>query len=126
MTSKPQFDRHIGRDAMRVWNDFWELAGGMRLDIVRKSYADGDPSLMIAPEVETTTIPSVRAVLIDGNVDTISDRSGDIASRSIKLEMIDIVHDTDTLTIGGCEYRIDSVLQREYGSFSVCIVEAHR
>lgn len=123
---EPFFDGHIGRDAMRVWRDFWELTGGLRLDIVRKSYTDGKPSLMIPPNVDTTTIPSVRAILLEGHVESIPDRSGYLVSRIIKLEIIEAVLNTDTLTIGGTEYCIDSVLQKDLGDFSVWIVEAHR
>jgi hypothetical protein len=120
------FDKHIGRDAMRVWFDFWELTGSMRVDIVRKSYTDGDPSMMIPPDVDTKPTPSVPAVLLEGNVESTPDRSGDLVSRTIKLELIDTVHDTDTIVVGGYEYRIDRVLKKDLGDFSVWIVQAHR
>jgi hypothetical protein len=98
----------------------------MRLDILRKTSADGDPAKMIPPEVTVITIPSVRAIAIGRNVNPGADRSGDLVYRTYKLELIDPVHETDTLVIGGSEYRVKSVLERNMGNFSVWIVEAYR
>ena len=120
------FDQHMGQDALRVWMDFWELTGGMMLDILRRESTGGDPEKKIPPEVTVVTIPSVRSIMIDRNVDLSTDRSGELIARKVKLELIDPVHEADALLIGGVEYQVDSVGERNLGNFSVWVVEAHR
>jgi len=123
----PHLDAILAHDALRVWLDFWELTGSLRVDILRQDLpAGGDPAKMIPPEVTFTTIPSARAVLIDRNIDTFPDRAGAFPVRKAKLELVDAVRSTDRLAFGGVIYRIDSIAQKDLGCFSVWIVEATR
>jgi hypothetical protein len=124
----PHLDAVLGRDALRVWLDFWELTGSLRVDILRQDLrpVGGDPAKMIPPEVTITTIPSVRAVLIDRDIDTFPDRAGAFPVRKAKLELVDAVRASDRLAFGGVIYRIDSIANKDLGCFSVWIVEATR
>jgi len=122
----PQVNSSLGRDALRIWLDFWDLTGGMRVDIIRRVYNGGDPAKMIPPQTVETTISSVRAVLIAGDIDSIEDRAGELPIGHVKLELIDAVHVADLLRIGGVEYQVDRALEKDLGSFSVWIIEAHR
>ena len=126
MMNGPRVDKSIGRDALRLWLDFWELTGSIRLDIQRTTEACGDPSKMIPPEVSTTKIPSVRAILIEGTLDYIADRAGELPDGHVKLEFIDPVRKADTIVAGTTAYEIDNVLEKDLGTFSVWLVQAHR
>jgi len=122
----PGLDGSIGHDALTVWMDFWELTGRLRVDILRSSEAGGDPAKMIPPEVTTTTIAGVPAVMVGKDIDLTTDRSGEMLSGIIQLELIDRVYDTDSLTIYGIDHEIIEITAKSCGDFSIWQIKARR
>jgi len=127
MTSmEPDLEAEVGHDALKVWIDFWELTGRMRIDIVRRSKSNGDPAKMTPPEVTELIIPAVPAIMVGRNLDGITDRAGVIPSDTLRLEFIDRVRNTDRLRMNSVDYEVDSVQEKDMGGFSIWIVRAHR
>jgi hypothetical protein len=106
--------------------DFWELTGGLRVDILRRSPSGGDPEKMIPPETAITIIPAVRAIVIASDVGSVTDRAGELALGEMKLELIDPVHDSDRLRVHGVEHEIGGLEQRDLGSFRRWVVHLRR
>lgn len=123
---EPNFESNVGRDALRVWMDFWELNGRLRVDIVRKSGSNADPAKMIAPEISETVNPSVPAVMMDRDSEPYGDRAGEIPVARMKLELIDTVRETDFIRMSGVEYEIESVLETDAGDFAIWEVVCKR
>lgn len=123
---EPKLEAETGYDALKVWMDFWELTGRLRVDIIQRSKTVGDPAKMIPGEVSEITIHAVPAILVGRNMDGITDRAGVIPSDTVKLEFIDRVRDTDRLRGNGVDYEIDWVQQKDMGDFVIWIVQAHR
>ena len=123
---EPRMEEAIGHDALKVWLDFWELTGRMRVDIIRRTEAAGDPEKMIPHVTSETVIRAVQAILVGSESDPVHDRAGEIPTSLLKLEFIDCVHRTDRLRINGFEHEIDSVEERDMGNFAIWIVRAHR
>lgn len=122
----PGLSGSIGHDALNVWMDFWELTGRLRVDILRLTEAGGDPSKMIPPDVSTTTIAGAPAVLVGKDIDPITDRSGEIQSGCMQLELIDRVYKTDRLVIYGIKHEIVRVDEKDYGDFSIWTAKTSR
>ena len=123
---EPKFENNAGVDSLRVWMDFWELTGRLRVDIVKRSAADGDPAKLIAPEITETVIPSVPAVMMDRESMPFNDRAGEIPVDRIKLELIDTVRDSDYIRMNGIEYEIESALESDMGNFAIWAVVCRR
>jgi hypothetical protein len=123
---EPNLESELGHDALRVWLDFWELTGRLRIDIVRRSKSNGDPAKLIQGELTETVIPSVPAILVGRNLDGITDRAGVIPSDTAKLEFIDVVRKTDRLRLNTVDYEVDWVQEKDMGDFAVYLVQAHR
>ncbi len=123
---EPNLNNSIGHDALRVWLDFWELTGARRLDIVKRTPSGGDPAKMIPPQITESTLSAVPAILVEDDAGSTLDRAGELDLRSIKIELIDTVHDEDRIRMGGIDYEIDAIEERDMGSFAVWIVQAHR
>ena len=120
----PGLEESMGHDALTVWVDFWELTGRMRVDIRRSTESGGDPSKMISPVKTVTTISGAPAVLVGKDIESVTDRSGEIPSGSLQLELIDHVYVTDRLIIYGMEHEISQVTEKDMGGFSIWIVKA--
>jgi len=123
---EPRMEEAIGHDALKVWLDFWELTGRMRVDIIRRTGTGGDPAKMIPQAMSETVIRAAQAILVGSESDPVQDRAGEIPTSQLKLEFIDCVHRTDRLRINGFEHEIDSVEERDMGNFAIWIVRAHR
>ena len=122
----PGLSGAVGHDALRVWMDFWELTGRLRVDILRLTESGGEPSKMIPPDVSTSTIAGAPAVLIGKDIDPVTDRSGEIHSGCMQLEFIDRVYETDRLIIYGIEHEIVRADEKDFGDFSIWTAKANR
>jgi hypothetical protein len=123
---EPKFENNAGVDSLRVWMDFWELTGRLRIDIVKRSESNGDAAKMVAPEITETVIPSVPAVMMDRESMPFNDRAGEIQVDRIKLELIDTVRSSDCIRMNGIEYEIESVQESEMGNFAIWTVVCRR
>ena len=123
---EPNLESEAGHDALRVWLDFWELTGRLRIDVVRRSKSNGDPAKMTPPEITELVIPAVPAILIGRNLDGITDSAGVIPSDTARLEFIDVVRKTDRLRLNTVDYEVDWVQEKDMGDFSIYLVQAHR
>ncbi len=123
---EPRQTETIGHDALKVWMDFWELTGRLRVDIIRRSASDGDPAKLIPPDVSEVKIRAVPAIVVGREKGAVTDRSGEIPVDQVKMEFIDRVHGADFIGMGGVEYEVDSVQEREMGGFSIWLVRVHR
>jgi hypothetical protein len=123
---EPSLNENIGQDALKVWMDFWEMNGKARVDIVRRVASNGDPALMIPPDMAETAISAVPVIVVDRDTGTIPDGSGNIPVDRVKLEMIDRVHHSDHLRTPQAVYAIDSILEKDMGTFLIWLVQAHK
>lgn len=123
---EPNFEGNMSHDALRVWMDFWELTGSLRVDIVKRQASNGDPAKMISPEYTETVIHSVPAVMVDREPMPFSDRAGEIPVDHVKLEMIDTVRTTDFIRMSGVDYKVESVVENDAGDFAIWVVVCKR
>ena len=123
---EPNFKANTGHDALRVWMDFWDFTGSLRVDIIRRSGSNGDPAKMIAAVISETVIASVPAIVVDREESPYPDRAGEIPAGKIKIELIDTVRETDWLKMNDVEYEVDSVEEQGMGNFAIWVVKARR
>lgn len=120
------FMANTGHDALRVWMDFWEFTGKLRVDIIRRSGSNGDPAKMIGTIISEAVIASVPAIVVDREEAPFTDHGGEIPVGKIKLELIDTVRETDWLKLNDVEYEVDSVEEQGMGNFAIWVVKARR
>ena len=109
----------ISHDALRVWFDFWELTGRLRVDIVRTIGTGGNPEKMIPPDNETKEISMVPAVITGRSPKSAGNDPGEISIDEVKLELIDCVNPGDRIRLNGILHDVVSVMTRSLGDFDM-------